>query len=346
MLSRVCSLSLLSFLVLLLALPVWSQKIDSVVAPQTRPVQNAPAQNAPAQNAPAQSAPAQNTPAQSAPAARQSATTTQDLLIGGGDLLEVTVEGASDYDKQVRVNHDGEIYLPLIGAAKVTGLTITQAQTLIAKRLKEGDFFTDPQVTVFVKEYATQGISVLGEVQKPGIYPLLGSHTLFDVISAAGGTTPKAGNTVMISRREHPSQVDTVQLPRNNQDWSRSNVAVQPGDTVMVSKAGIVYVVGDVHQPGGFVMENSQMTVLQAIAMAQGTNPTASLQKARLIRKTPSGPQETSVPLNRILAAKAADFNLQPEDILFVPSSKAKAGVRRGLDAILQTASMLAVYRP
>jgi polysaccharide export outer membrane protein len=331
MLSMVRSLGvLLNFLVLFPVLPVWSQRIDSTVAPQAKPVQNAPTQNTPAQNAPAHGQPA----------------ATQDVLIGGGDLLEVTVEGASDYVKEVRVNHDGKIDLPLIGAVKAAGLTITQAQTLIAKRLKEGNFFTDPQVMVFTKEYATQGISVLGEVQKPGIYPLLGAHTLFDVISAAGGTTPKAGNTVMLSRREHPAQVETVQLPRDNKDWGRSNVAVQPGDTVMVSKAGIVYVVGDVRQPGGFVMENSQMTVLQAIAMAQGANPTASLQKAKLIRKTPSGPQETAVPLNRILAAKATDFDLQAEDILFVPSSKAKAGARKGLDAILQTAAMLAVYHP
>src|SRR5438445_6662142 len=100
-------------------------------------------------------------------------------------------------------------------------------------------------------------------------------------------------------------------MPRDNKDWMLSNVAVHPGDTVMVSKAGIVYVVGDVRQPGGFVMENAQMTVLQTIPMPQSPNPTASLQKPKLIRKPPSGTQKTPVALNRILPAKVSDFNLE-----------------------------------
>jgi polysaccharide export outer membrane protein len=268
-----------------------------------------------------------------------------NLLIGNGDLLQVSVEGVPEYAREVRVSRDGQISLPLIANAKVAGLSIDQAQDLIASRLREGKYFRDPQVNVFEKEYATQGISVLGEVAKPGIYPLIGTHTLFDAISAAGGVTPKAGKKVMIMRRG-ASDAQVVEMPSGAKDWGQSNVAVQPGDTVMVSKAGIVYVVGDVHLPGGFVMENSKMTVLQAVALAQGTNPTASLGKVKLIRKTASGQQETPIALNKIYSAQIPDVGLEAEDIVFIPSSRTKTGFSKGLDTILTTVSGMAVYHP
>jgi len=268
------------------------------------------------------------------------------LIIGAGDLLVVSVYGATDFNKEVRVADSGEISLPLVGPVHVAGLNIQQAEILVQQRLSEGGYFTDPQVSIFEKEYATQGISVLGEVQKPGIYPLLGSRALFDAVSAAGGLTPKAGNTITITHRSNPKEAQTVVLPPNQTFRAESNLAVFPGDTVVVSKAGIVYVVGDVRLPGGFVMENSQLTVLQAIAMAQGTNNTAKLDKAALIRKSLGGPQQIPIPLLQIMSAKAPDITLQPDDIVFVPRSEGKAAVRRTLDAILQAATGAAIYRP
>ena len=125
-----------------------------------------------------------------------------------------------------------------------------------------------------------------------------------------------------------------------------SNVMVRPGDTVVVSKAGMVYVVGDVKEPTAIIMENPHLTVLQAIAMAHGTNPTASLKSVKLIRKGNSVPQEIAIPLNMILAAKEPDLVLQPDDIVFVPISTAKMATRRGLEAILQAATGIAIYRP
>lgn len=268
------------------------------------------------------------------------------LIIGTGDLLVVSVYGASDFNKEVRVADSGEISLPLVGSVHVAGLNIQQAEIMVQQRLSEGGYFTDPQVSIFEKEYATQGISVLGEVQKPGIYPLLGSRALFDAVSAAGGLTPKAGNTITITHRSNPKEAQTVVLPPNQTFPAESNLAVFPGDTVVVSKAGIVYVVGDVRLPGGFVMENPQLTVLQAIAMAQGTNNTAKLDKAALIRKGLGGPQQIPIPLLQIMSAKAPDITLQPDDIVFVPRSEGKAAVRRTLDAILQAATGAAIYRP
>jgi polysaccharide export outer membrane protein len=268
------------------------------------------------------------------------------LMIDKGDLITVAVEGAPDFNKEVRVNPHGDVSLPMVGAIPVAGLTVEQAQEAVAKRLQAGGYFNNPQVTIFEKEYATQGISVLGEVQKPGIYPLLGPHSVLDAISAAGGTTAKAGNKVLLTRHGQPNNVETIPLDFKKEQMGQTNVAVHPGDTVVVSKAGIVYVVGDVKQPSGFVMENAHLTVLQAIAMAQGANPTASLGHAKLIRKNEQGePQEIPVALNKIMAAKAPDLPLQAEDILFVPNSAAKS-LARSLGAIVQSAGSAAIYHP
>jgi polysaccharide export outer membrane protein len=269
-----------------------------------------------------------------------------EILIGPGDLIEVSVYGAPDYIKDVRVGSTGEITLPLAGTVKVGGLTPVRAEALIAKRLSDGNFFNHPRVSVLEKEFTTQGISVLGEVQKPGVYQLPGPRRLFDAISAAGGTTPRAGNTVSLFHRSESQKAEVVTISYDGKSSSQSNIDVYPGDTVVVSKAGVVYVVGDVRLPGGFVMENSHMTILQAYAMAQGAGPSAALDRTQLIRKTgpESHPQETLISLKNILSAKSPDFNLQPDDILFVPTSAAKVAGRRTLEAIVQTASGMAVY--
>ncbi len=267
------------------------------------------------------------------------------LTIGGGDLLKVSVFGAPESDQEVRVDQDGNLSLNFIGSVHVAGLTANAAQDLIAKKLVAGGFYAQPQVSIFVKEYATQGISVMGEVQHPGVYPILGARRLFDVISLAGGTGPKAGRVVSISHRDHPESPRSVMLSNDAMESAKSNIEVFPGDTVVVSRAGVVYVVGDVHKPSGVIMDNgTDMTVLQALAMAEGTNPTAKLNNAKLIRTTATGRQELPLALKDMLSSKAPDMRLQAEDIIFVPSSAAKSAGRRTLEAIIQSATGLAVY--
>jgi polysaccharide export outer membrane protein len=267
------------------------------------------------------------------------------LLIGNGDLLKVSVLGAPESDQDVRVGADGNIFLNFVGAVHVSGLNIEQAQSTIAKKLVAGGFFRDPQVSVFAKEYATQGVSVLGEVLKPGVYPLLGSRSLFDVLSLAGGTTPKAGRLVSIAHRDTPQKPTTVAMSNDAAESSKSNIEIFPGDTVVVSKAGIVYVVGDVKKPSGVPMENGSMTVLQAVAMAEGPNPTAAMNRCKVIRKMPGGvPQETPLDLKKMLSSKLPDVNLQAEDILFIPSSAAKNASRRTMETIINTATGMLVY--
>jgi polysaccharide export outer membrane protein len=227
----------------------------------------------------------------------------------------------------------------------VAGLTASQAEQQIARKLTEKGIFNDPQVSVFEKEYATQGITVLGEIQKPGIYPLMGPRTLSDVISTAGGLTPRASDTATITHRDQPNRPETVKLNEQSTSGQSGRMTpVRPGDTVSFPKAGIVYVVGDVKEPAGFVMENNRITVLQAMAMAHGANPTAKLSAAKLVRNTPDGPQEVPVEVGKILAAKEPDVPLQPGDILFIPNSRAKTLTHKSLDAILNVAAAAAIY--
>src|SRR6266478_8143114 len=191
---------------------------------------------------------------QAKPEAVSSAAHARELMIGAGDLLEISLYGMPDFKTDVRFSSGGEISLPMLGTVAVAGFSVEQAETLIERKLSEKGLFNDPHVTVFEKEYATQGISLLGEVQRPGIYPLLGSRKLYDAISAAGGTTPKAGRYVLITRRNDPQHSVRVPLLTGAPESMENNVTVEPGDTILVSKAGVVYVVGDVRLPGGFVM--------------------------------------------------------------------------------------------
>jgi polysaccharide biosynthesis/export protein len=269
----------------------------------------------------------------------------EKIRIGAGDLLAVSVYGVTDYNQETRVGDSGEIMLPLVGTLNVGGLTVDAAQHTIAKALVSGGYFRDPHVTVMIKDYSSQGISVMGEVTRPGVYPTMSTKRLFDVVSLAGGFTAKAGRLVTITHRDAPDQPVSVMVTNDPAKSLQSNVEVYPGDTIVVSKAGIVYVVGDVVRPGGFVMENGEkMTVLQALAMAQGINRTAAVGSARLIRRSSGKPEEIKLPLKKILSAKGEDMELLAEDILFIPGSLAKNALRRGMESAIQIATSVAVY--
>ncbi len=269
------------------------------------------------------------------------------LRLGPGDLLNISVYGVPDLTQDVRISSGGEISLALIGTVHVGDLTPDQARDLIETRLRDGGFIRNPYVSVLVKEFATQGISVMGEVTKPGIYPLLGSRRLYDAISAAGGLTPKAGQIVTIARRNDPQHPTTINFGGDPAVSAGSNVPVYAGDTIVMSKAGLVYVVGDVEMPGGFVMDNNEkISVLQAVALARGAKHTAAMDRAKIIRKRPDGTlQEIPIPLDKILAAKSPDVPLVNDDIVFVPGSAAKSAARKTLDSIVQVATGVAIYR-
>jgi polysaccharide biosynthesis/export protein len=266
------------------------------------------------------------------------------LLIGPGDMLTITIFNVPELQQTVRVSETGDGVLSLIGNMHLAGMTVADAAAALEDEYRNRKMLVDPHVTILVTEYATEGISVLGEVTRPGVYPLLGPHSLLDIISAAGGLTASAGSTVTIRRRNGAEQV--VQLDANNpQKALAQDAELQPSDMVVVARAAVVYVVGDVGRPGGFSMQNNgRLTVLQAIALASGVNKTAALSHAKIIHKDPSGYKEADIHLAKLLQGKAPDKELAPEDIVFVPNSKLKSAVAGGYTTALQAAATAAVY--
>lgn len=282
----------------------------------------------------------------SAPASSQHATSgggDSAIRLGSGDLLEVSVYGVPELNTKTRVGNSGDIYLPLINYVHVGGLTINEAETVIEKRLDQGGFVKSPHVQLFVDEYTSQGVSVLGEVAKPGVYPGLGEQRLLDLISAAGGFTDKAGKSITVTHRNQPDKPVVVPMSRNIADNPENNVRVFAGDTINVQHADVVYVVGAVVRPSGFLMNDGPVSVLQAIALAGGATSTAKLNSARIIHKGPSGLTQTPVHLKKLLEAKTPDVPLQPDDILFVPASSRKILAGRTVETAMQLAGTAAL---
>jgi len=265
--------------------------------------------------------------------------------IGAGDLVEMSVFDTPELSGKLRVSNTGDVTLPLVGTLYLQGLTAGEAQTLIRQKFIAGGFLKDPQVTVFISEYATQGVSVVGEVHKPGIYPAFGTHHLLDYLSLAEGLTPLAGTAIVITHSGHPGQPQPVKMTAGAAPQPENNPEILPGDTIFVERTGLVYVVGDVARPGGFPMDHDgQLTILQAVALAQGTNSTAARGSAKLIRTTPQGRQEIPVDLKKILSSKQTDLAMRDNDILFVPSSAAKNALK-DFEAALPAAAGASIYR-
>jgi polysaccharide biosynthesis/export protein len=263
--------------------------------------------------------------------------------LGPGDLLEVNVYNVPELATKARVSNSGDVYLPLVDYVHVEGLTQEEAQTVIEKRLEAGGFVRSPHVTIFVDEASSQGVTVIGEVARPGIYPDVVDHKLYEIISEAGGFTTSASRKIAIIRHDKAEPI-RIDLPRNLADDLTGNVEVLPGDTITVPRAPIIYVVGDVSRPSGLLVDNGTLTVMQAIALAGGTNHTAKLGGVRIIRKGPTGNTEMQVHLKQMLEAKTPDVMLQADDILFVPISGLRVAAARTAEAAIALATTVTIY--
>jgi polysaccharide export outer membrane protein len=264
------------------------------------------------------------------------------LLIGPGDELDISVYGAPDLSGHTRVSTAGNIYLPLIGDVRVGGLSSTEAQGAIEAELRQHNILNDPQVSIYVKEYTNSGFSVAGEVTRPGFYSALGPHRLFDILQAAGGPTDKAANKVVITHRDQQEGL-TLTISRDPAQMAGSNIPLEPGDTVVVPRAGIVYVLGEVTRPGGYVLnESGGVTALQVVAVAGGPTHVAAYGKTTLLHRTATGFQEQKIDLKKLLRGKTHDIPLQNNDILFVPTSGLKSAINAS--ALVATAGSAVIY--
>ncbi len=268
------------------------------------------------------------------------------ILIGPGDLLTVTVFETPELSSSVRVDQNGNSSLPVLGPVHVAGLTTQEASTAIEDAFRTRGLLLNPHVTVSESEFASQGASVLGEVHAPGIYPTLGSRHLLDMLSLAGGVSTTAGRLVSIVHRgdsQHPVQIALQPTPASLH--AQENPVILPGDTIVVAKAGVVYVIGDVLRPGGILVDNNErISVIEALSLAGGFNKTAAESQTRLIRKLPAGREEVGLDLKHILYGKQADVLVSDGDILFVPSSIGKTFLYRGIEAAFGLATSYALF--
>jgi polysaccharide biosynthesis/export protein len=266
----------------------------------------------------------------------------ESLLIGPGDLLRITVLGESDLSQRVRVRDSGNVSLPMIGEVDVRGLSTGEASATIAHKYVDAQLLKHPEVSVFIEEYGTQAVSVLGQVVRPGPIYITTARTLVDVLAMAGGLTEVADRHITVEREGPTHQISEVFLSNKAEDALFANIQIFPGDKILVPKAGIVYVLGDVGRPGGYVMQNnSRLTVLEAIAMAAGVNKTASEIHARLIHNSNGQFRERELPLKDIEQGKAPDELLQADDVIYIPLSFGKNIVMATNSIVASTSSAL-----
>ncbi|MGB9405947.1 MAG: SLBB domain-containing protein [Terracidiphilus sp.] len=266
--------------------------------------------------------------------------------IAPGDFLDVSEVHTPEFHSAVRVSPSGTVTLPMIHEVQVGGLDEQGAAHAIEAALMAQGMLLHPLVSVLVISYAGQDVSVLGEVVRPGVYPYTLHHRLLDLISAASGLSPSAGRLVNVFHRDDAKTPHPVVLDPSGTDTAADhNPELAPGDTVQVSRAGLVYVVGDVQRPGGFPVDPAQgLTVVQALSLAWGPTQNAAIGKALLIREQKGGRTLTSLNLKRMLHGQEPDQPVRDRDILYVPDSAARNLWNRTMESAIQSAIGVTIY--
>jgi len=252
---------------------------------------------------------------------------TQEYRVGPKDLLEISVFGADELSRTVRVSEDGKVSLPLLGEVLVDGLTKSELEKKLSDLLGE-KYVQNPQVTVFIREYQSKRVSVLGAVEKPGPYQLLGRQTLMQIVSEAGGLTRDAGSDIIIIRQLPDGTSTSLRISIDDlflKGDAKLNVPLEAGDIVNipVDKIVAVYVFGQVKNPGALQVKKSAVpSLLQAIAQAGGFTDRASRGGVVIKRKDETGKEkEIKVNVRSILNNKQKDIPLLENDTVYVPES-------------------------
>jgi polysaccharide export outer membrane protein len=267
------------------------------------------------------------------------------MKLAPGFMVGLNVLDDPDFTSNFRIDELGNITVPILGTMHVAGETVSEVRTQIRKKLLEGNILKDPQVELTVLEYTETEVTIIGEVASPGKHPLLSAERLVDVLALAGGPTVAAGNQVEITRGIEGGEPVLVHYSKATDPKMVDNVMVYPGDTVHVKRAGIVYVLGAVNRPGGFVMqEDGTLNLLQAISLAYGTNLLASTRTFYLLRRNPDGTVAyVALPYKKIVQGKSADVQLHATDIVFVPTSTFKV-IYSDMQTVINSAATSSIY--
>jgi polysaccharide export outer membrane protein len=264
------------------------------------------------------------------------------LKLAPGFLLHLEVYDTPEFTSDLRVDDQGNVAVPLAGSFHVADRTVSEARAQIEAALLERQILNHPQVTLNVVQYAPFVVAVLGEVAMPGRLQLQAPHSLLDIISQAGGVTSLAGNRIEVRHAgSDGATTDTYTYSRGSSGAAISGVMIHDGDTVVVPRAGIVYVLGAVNRPGGYIMqEDGRLDVAQALSLAQGTALQARVGAIRVIRKTSDGSyEEYPIDYRAVSEGRQKPLALEAQDIVYVPVSKIKAVFTNGASVVGQTAS-------
>ena len=299
---------------------------------------------------------------ESIPAAQAGVVARQDYILGPEDQITIRVLNADEInDKPIEIPAGGYINVPLAGQVRASGLSARQLARELAGRLKT--YMRDPQVSVEVVGFRSQPVSVLGAVTTPGVQQLKGRRTLAEILSMAGGPRADAGNKIKIMRRKEwgklpiPGAVEDssgqfsmaeVSLKAATDGLNpQMNILIQPFDIITVSKAEMVYVVGEVTKPGGYVLnEKESLSVLEALSMAGGTRLNAAGKYAKILRSSKEGTKRVEIPVNlvKLVSGKEEDLAMRPDDILVVPNNATKNAALRIAEAAIQIGTGVAIF--
>jgi polysaccharide export outer membrane protein len=269
----------------------------------------------------------------------------ESLLIGPGDLVHVQVFDTPELEQRARVTDSGYLQMIMGGSVKIADMTPAEAAKAVEGALITGNFMQHPSVLITVEQYVTQKVSIWGEVRLPGAYEISTSRSIVDVLSLAGGLTELADRRIVIERHGTSEKISYF-ISNSPGPASDPAVKVYPGDTVQVPRAGLVYALGDVIHPGGYTMTNNdgKLSVLELVARSGGISHASVPSHALLIRKSSNGYVQMPLPLDKLEKGKQPDFDLQADDIIYVPFSYLKNFAVNG-SSIAAAAGSAAVYR-
>lgn len=286
-----------------------------------------------------------------------------EYRLGADDII--TVEVAEDdtfKGKPIRINSSGEISVPLVGREEAAGKTVAELEDQIAADLSR--YLINPQVSVSVVEYRSQPVSVLGAVNKPGVYQMEGPRTLAQMIAVAGGVTADAGFELTLTRetrwgdiplkgaltdpdqKYNTAKVDLSEITSGAHP--ENDIQVRPFDEIFVPKGQMIYVMGEVAKSGAFILhDQDSLSVLEAVSMAGGYNPRAAPGKARILRSAEGQDHRQELPVNlkAVALGQAPDVRLLPKDVLVVPNDSAREFRTRIIEAAIALGTGILIFR-
>jgi polysaccharide export outer membrane protein len=266
----------------------------------------------------------------------------RDIRVGQGDMLGFHLYGTTDYSPTVRVSQDGSVQLPLIGIVHIGGLTLQEAQTLVAERLKSAGMFLNPQISIQVIESPNQIVTVSGEIR--GVLPMAGQRRLYDVLATLGGFPATASHTIVINRPGVPEQI-VVDLGTDPTKSALADIPIFAGDTIIVGKVGVIYLLGAFKSQGPIpLQQNSPLTLMEATSIGGGLGFEGRFKDLRIIRTIGPERKVVSVDVKKIFNGQLPDPVLQPDDILFLPTDVMKAAIKGGGVATLMGIASILVF--